>query len=191
MSQTPQPSPPTPKIHFGALVTPIAAVALIGINLVTGLLLTNTASQGQVETSHLEALKRNRQNSQSLEQNLQTYSGKITQLNEALPKEADIPDFIESVTTTAETEEVTATLNFTSNVPSANKDKLWFIPLSLAITGANDNLMNFLQKIKRGSFQIRFEHLEVEAPAGLESSLVTARISGVLFVAADFAKGGE
>lgn len=184
-------APVKPTVHFGSLLIPITAIALVGINAVTGLLLTNTATQGQVVRSHLEALTRNRQSSESLEQNLQAYSGKITELNQVLPKETDIPDFIQFVSTTAENQRVTATLNFTSNVPSENKDKLWFIPVSVTITGQGDSMVEFLESIKQSKYQLRFEHLEHEASTNLEGGEVTARVSGVLFVSADFAKGGE
>lgn len=189
--KTPQAPSGKTKINISSLIIPVVAISVIGLNLVFGLLLKSTSSQGQVVVSHLEALRRNRQNIESLEQDLQTYAGKIAQLEEVLPRERDIPDFIQFITEFALAQGVVASLNFTSNLPSQSKDKLLYIPISIVSTGTNDNTLSFLERIQGEKYQIRFEHLELEAPTGQANFSVATRISGVLYVSTEFAKGGE
>ena len=166
------------------LLIPIAVIALLGLNFVAWLLLTNASRESQVAMSHLEAVRRNQQNVAKLEVDLQTYSGKISQITGVLPKEKDIPNFIQFMTDAASQAGSTLSLNFTSNQPIPSKEKLSVIPLSLQMTSTNDQLSQFLTVVHAGKYQIRFEHLETET---LQAQELNIRLSGKLYVDAQFA----
>jgi len=185
--QTPTPKP-SPKLKFSskAIVGPVAALILISSNLVAGLLLINASGQNQIVLSHLEALRRNQQNVQKLENDLAAYSGKISQLQGILPKEKDVPQFIEFLNKVADSTNTTLALNFTSNQPDQTSSKLWAIPFRLQLTTTTKDLDSFLELSTSDKYQLRFIHLEVERSSAGDA--INARIQGQLYVDSQFSE---
>ena len=168
------------------VLVPIVSIALLGLNFIAGLLLTNSGRESQVVISHLEALRRNRQNLEQLESDLLSYSGKITQIIGILPKEKDIPDFIQFIDSAAAENSSTVVLNFTSNQPTTTKDKLSVIPISLQLATSSNDLKGFLNTIQGGKYQLRLEHIDAEFTSNQEAGLLV-RLTGKLYVDSQFA----
>lgn len=168
------------------ILIPIVSVVLLGLNLIASILLVSSSSESQIVISHLEALRRNRQNVQKLETDLRNYGGKITQILDILPKEKDIPDFITFVTAAAESNNSSVVLNFTANQPTITKSKLAVIPLSLQLATTPQDLNNFIQSLQSDKFQLRLEHIEVDFTSR-QSQQILVRLSGKLYVNSQFA----
>jgi len=168
-----------------AIITPIVAVALIGLNLIAGVMLVNSSRQNQVILSHLEALNRNDQNLQQLETDLRSFSGKIAQLQGTLPREREIPEFIQFMSDSAAKYGANLNLNFTSDRPSQTKSKLFAIPLSLQTTITSKNLLLFITDVHNSKYQVRFDHLETNAADGTNSPM-QIKLDATLYVASSF-----
>lgn len=167
-----------------AIITPIILVLLLGANLVVGLLLVNTSKQAQVVSSHLEALKRNQQNVQKLESDISLYSGKISQIQEILPKEVNIPAFIQFISDSASSLDIKATLDFTVDQPTKTKTGLWFIPFSLQLQSPLNKLTQYLTTIQGSSYQLRLDHLDTQIN---QDSSTVFKVAGQLYVSPQFA----
>lgn len=168
------------------VLVPIISIALLGLNLIAGLLITNSGRESQVVISHLEALRRNRQNLEKLETDLFSYSGKITQILGILPKERNIPEFIQFIDSAAAENNSTVVLNFTSNQPTTTKDKLSVIPISLQLVTSSNDLKGFLNTIQSGKYQLRLDHIDAEFASNQQEELLV-RLTGKLYVDSQFA----
>ncbi len=167
-----------------AIITPIILTLFIGANLISGMLLVNTSKQAQITLSHLEALKRNQENVKRLESDITSYSGKIAQIQQILPKEANIPAFIQFISDSASNLGLKATLDFTADQPTKTKSGLFFIPFSLQLQASKDNLVKYLSVIQGSNYQLRLDHLDTQIN---EDSSLSFMVSGQLFVSPEFA----
>ncbi len=166
------------------LLYSIITLVLLGLNIIAGLLLINGSKENQVRLSHLEALRRNRQNLEQLTTDISTYRPQINKLLGTLPKEADIPEFIQTMNDQAQNLGISLSLNFTSDQPSQTADKLSVIPLKFEMVTTFEKLTQFLDLLGKSKYQIHFSHLD--SVAETSSQNLHLILTGQLYVADPF-----
>lgn len=153
---------------------PIITIILLAANIGIGVFLLTASNASQISVSHLEALRRNSQNQQLLESDLLAYGPQISQLQQILPGQDQIPEFIQFVTDTATKNSLNLTLNFATNQPTKTKDNLYVIPFVLSGNADPQKLPNFLIDLNQDQYQIRFRQADI--------SESTIKLQGDVFV---------
>lgn len=160
-----------PFPHFHLSIAIVFSLLFLGGIVFTSDKLNSLSQEAEQSRSQLTALRELELSLKELSQNLQSVEKEIAIINQALPNEKTIIQFIKEFKEIDESVSI-ETFNFETDQPNKDKAGNFYIDLSVKLKGDFTALKDFLVKFVKLSYLVKLELVDIEKAGGGEAQMI-------------------